>query len=92
MAWAQNDLGYSKADSYHFAFAVACVSVIISILIYFLGKKTYQQVLAKGKKADGAQAEEVEEMSPAETKERIVCLTWYLLWLSSSGWLSTRMV
>ena len=45
MAWAQNDLGYSKADSYHFAFAVACVSVIVSILIYFLGKKTYQQVL-----------------------------------------------
>ena len=74
MAWAQNDLGYSKADSYHFAFAVACVSVIISILIYFLGKKTYQQVLTKDKKADGAQAEEVEEMSPAETKERIICL------------------
>ena len=23
MSWAQNDLGYSKADSYHFAFAVA---------------------------------------------------------------------
>ena len=34
MEWAQNSLGYSKADSYHFAFAVACVSVIVSILIY----------------------------------------------------------
>ena len=74
MAWAQNDLGYSKADSYHFAFAVACVSVIVSILIYFLGKKTYQQVLVADKKKEDGKTEEVEEMSPAETKERIVCL------------------
>ena len=58
MDWAQFSLGYSKADSYHFAFAVACVSVIASICIYYLGKKT---VL-------------------------------YLLWLSSSGWRSTRTV
>ena len=75
MAWAQNDLGYSKADSYHFAFAVACVSVIVSILIYFLGKKTYQQVLTSDKKKGGEKTEEVEEMSPAETKERIICLS-----------------
>ena len=75
MAWAQNDLGYTKADSYHFAFAVACVSVIVSILIYFLGKKTYQQVLTSDKKKDGEKTEEVEEMSPAETKERIICLS-----------------
>lgn len=75
MAWAQNDLGYSKADSYHFAFAVACVSVIVSILIYFLGKKTYQQVLTSDKKKGGEETEEVEEMSPAETKERIICLS-----------------
>ena len=74
MAWAQNDLGYSKADSYHFAFAVACVSVIVSILIYFLGKKTYQQVLVADKKKEDGKTEEVEEMSPAETKERIICL------------------
>ena len=74
MAWAQDDLGYSEADSYHFAFAVACVSVIVSILIYFLGKKTYQQVLVSDKKETGAKESAVEEMSPAETKERIVCL------------------
>ena len=75
MAWAQNSLGYSKADSYHFAFAVACVSVIVSILIYFLGKKTYQQVLTADKKTKDSGEEVVEEMSPAETKERIVCLS-----------------
>ena len=75
MAWAQNDLGYTKADSYHFAFAVACVSVIVSILIYFLGKSTYKQVLLSDKKEkDGYGDHSVEEMSPAETKERIICL------------------
>lgn len=73
MEWAQNSLGYSKADSYHFAFAVACISVIASICIYNLGKSTFAQVLAvkKEKKVD---AKPVEEMSPAETRERIVCL------------------
>lgn len=74
MSWAQNSLGYSKADSYHFAFAVACVSVIVSILIYVFGKSTYKQVLVSDKASKEPGAEHVEEMSPAETKERIVCL------------------
>ena len=34
MKWAQTDLGYSVNDSYHFAFAVACASLILSIAIY----------------------------------------------------------
>ena len=34
MDWAQLSLGISKSDSYHFAFAVACVSLIVSIAIY----------------------------------------------------------
>ena len=74
MDWAQNSLGYSKADSYHFAFAVACVSVIVSILVYYLGRSTYKQVLTVKKDKTAATEEKVEEMSPAETKERIVCL------------------
>ena len=74
MNWAQTSLGYSKADSYHFAFAVACVSVIVSILIYFFGKSTYKQVLTVKKDKVSAAQEKVEEMSPAETRERIVCL------------------
>ena len=75
MAWAQDSLGYSKADSYHFAFAVACVSVIASILIYFLGKSTYKQVLVGEKKKEEGKTEEVvEELTPAQTKERIICL------------------
>lgn len=78
MAWAQNSLGFSKADSYHFAFAVACLSVIVSIIIYILGRPTYKQVLMADKnekKADDKSAnDDSNEMSPAETKERIVCL------------------
>ncbi|MBR0389852.1 MAG: peptide MFS transporter, partial [Prevotella sp.] len=73
MEWAQNSLGYSKADSYHFAFAVACISVVASILINYLGKSTFRQVLAVKKKDAVAEAP-VEEMSKAETRERIICL------------------
>ena len=74
MAWAQDSLGFSKGDSYHFAFAVACVSVIVSMLIYFLGRSTYKQVLVSDSKDATKKKEEVEEMSLAETKERIICL------------------
>ena len=74
MDWAQNSLGFSKADSYHFAFAVACVSVVVSILIYFLGRPTYKQVLVNEKKKENGTQEEVEELTPAQTKERIICL------------------
>jgi len=73
MEWAQTSLGYSKADSYHFAFAVACVSVIVSILIYYLGRPTFRQVLTV-KKEKTTETEKVEEMSPSETRERIICL------------------
>ncbi len=75
MDWAQQSLHYSKADSYHFAFAVACVSVIVSMLIYFLGKRTYQQVLTPAKTKAGSAESAADELSPAETKERIVCLS-----------------
>ena len=74
MDWAQMSLGYSKADSYHFAFAVACVSVIASICIYYFGKSTFRQVLSVKKEKKTATDAPVEEMSPAETRERIICL------------------
>jgi len=74
MDWAQKSLGYSKADSYHFAFLVACVSVVVSILIYYLGRKTYAQVLNVKKEKKDEAAEPAEEMSAAETRERIICL------------------
>ena len=77
MKWAHVSLGVSEGDSYHFAFAVACASLIVSIAIFYLGRPTFRQVLEVSKKKDDSVAEKEEavaEISPAETKERIICL------------------
>ena len=75
MKWAQESLGVSVEDSYHFAFAVACVSLIVSIAIYYIFSFTYKHVLASETKKDAkTTAKDVNELSSAETKERIVCL------------------
>ncbi len=74
MKWAQTSLGVSEADSYHFAFAVACVSLIASIAIYYIFRSTFSHTdRSKAAVATGGQSN-VKELSPAETKERIVCL------------------
>ena len=73
MEWSQATFGLTKAESYHAAFAIACISVIVSILIYYFGKPTFKQVLSV-KKVKSNASEPVEEMSPKETRERIICL------------------
>ena len=78
MDWAQNSLGASEADSYHYAFAVACESLIFSIAVYYAGMFTFRHVIG-GKKNDAGKADAkdvavADELTPAETKERIVCL------------------
>lgn len=75
MDYAQNTLHYSKADSYHFAFAVACISLIVSIAIYFVFRSTFRHVEGGTKKA----ATEVKEaaapeLTASETRARIVAL------------------
>ena len=73
MNWAQQELGISEADSYHFAFGVACASLIVSIAIYYAFKGWFSHVLeGEGKKADNAKV--VDTLTPSETKERIICL------------------
>ena len=76
MKWAQDSLSVSVEDSYHFAFAVACASLIVSIAIYYAFSFTYKHVLASENKNkdDKAPVKEANELSKAETKERIVCL------------------
>ena len=78
MEWAQHSLGVSENDSYHFAFAVACVSLIISIAIYYLARNTFRHVEGDKKKAGKAGAEKVvanePELTKDETKQRIVAL------------------
>ncbi len=74
MEWAQTSLGVSEADSYHFAFAVACLSLIASIAIYYGFRSTFKTA-DRGKTNNQASADEKEvELSPSETKERIICL------------------
>ena len=60
MEWAQQNLGTSVNDSYHFAFAVACASLILSIAIYYIFRGTFRHVEG-GTKKEGEQAE-VEEL------------------------------
>ena len=73
MAWAQDSLGISKGDSYHYAFAVACASLILSIAIYYAFRKTFAHADRAKVATPGAEVVE-EELTPAQTKERIICL------------------
>ena len=71
--WAQESLGFSSNDAYHFSFAVACVALIISMAIYFACQKWYAHVEG-GKKGAKAAAVVEDNLTPAETKARIVAL------------------
>lgn len=64
------------STSYHWGFAVACVSLIVSMLIYVLGRKTFKQadVNVKQQKDSGDNTVQTAELSPAETKSRVVAL------------------
>jgi POT family proton-dependent oligopeptide transporter len=72
MEWAQTDLGYSVNDSYHFAFAVACASLILSIAIYYATRSTFRHVEG-GTKKTGSETV-VEDLPKEENKARIVAL------------------
>lgn len=74
MDYAQKNLGVSVNDSYHFAFGVACISLIVSMIIYYSFRSTFKHVEGSSKQASAGKAAQVEELSPAETKERIVAL------------------
>ena len=72
--WAELSLGYSGNDAYHFSFAVACASLILSIAIYYIFRPTFRHVEGgKSKKGDSAAAV-VDNLTPAETKQRVVAL------------------
>jgi len=73
MAWAQESLGYSVNDSYHFAFMVACASLIFSIAIYYACRPWFRHVENTAKQA-AATGTKLEELTPEQTKKRIVAL------------------
>ena len=71
--YAETALGYSSNDAYHFSFAVACASLILSIAIYYIFRYTFHHTEG-GKKKAAADTAPVEELSKEETSQRIVAL------------------
>jgi POT family proton-dependent oligopeptide transporter len=66
---------FSTGCSY--AFALACGSLIISFLIYFLGRKTYAHIITDkktAKKGETKAATNEPELTPEQTKQRVVAL------------------
>ena len=84
-AFSQNYLD-KLSEAYHYGFAVACFSLIVSMLIYIVGRKTFKHAdvtskqLAAAKAAqpvaavNAATAPAEKELTPSQTKERIVAL------------------
>ena len=76
--YAETSLGYSSNDAYHFSFAVACASLILSIAIYYIFRSTFRHTEGEAKKSAGNEkvkaADDVQELSKEETKQRIVAL------------------
>ena len=73
--YAETTMGYSSNDAYHFSFAVACASLILSIAIYYIFRYTFRHTEG-GKKKDAvkADASTEPELTKEETKQRIVAL------------------
>ena len=73
--WGVKSLHMDPNSAYHLAFAVACVSLILSIAIYYAFRPGFKHLEGSAKKKEEkVGATTVEELSPAETKERIIAL------------------
>ena len=73
--YAENSLGYSSNDAYHFSFAVACAALIVSIIIYKAFRSTFRHVEGGAKtNNDKVTNAEVEQLSASETKQRVIAL------------------
>ena len=61
------------SEAYNYGFGVACISLIISMAIYMGCRSTFKHADINTKQAAGSQVQQ-EELTPAQTKERIVAL------------------
>lgn len=79
-AWAMTALHASEASAYHYAFGVACLSLVVSIAIYYGFRWTFAQVdntANKAKKTNDEKAVEAHVETPeekADTHSRLVAL------------------
>lgn len=60
--------------AYQLGFGVACISLIASFIIFTIGRKTYLSTESVRKAGTQSQTKQEEELSPKETRERIVAL------------------
>ena len=73
--WAKDSLGYEQGAAYHLAFGVACISLIVSMIIYYSLQSWFAHADYKGgKKTAKEDSEEPAVLTPTENKERIVAL------------------
>lgn len=73
-SFAQNYIT-TLSTGYSYAFGVACFSLIVSALIYFGGKRTFSHILVEKKGgAAAAQTSAAPELTPAQTKQRVIAL------------------
>ena len=63
------------SESYHYGFAVACISLILSVAIYFGFRKWFKHADVNTKQAKVTNSTSTEpELTPAQTKSRITAL------------------
>ncbi len=74
MDYAQTHLGASMADAYHYAFGVACLSLVVSIIIYYTFRGTFKHADYSAKTAKDTTGHAEPELSKKETKDRVVAL------------------
>lgn len=78
-AFGEHYVSTTLSQSYSLSFFVACISLIISILIFVFCRKTWKSAdvtvkQAKAMAAQGDSSAHVVEMSKAEVKERLIAL------------------
>lgn len=61
------------SEAYNYGFGVACISLIVSMIIYVAFRSTFKHADYNSKQAKPANVHE-EQLTPAQTKERIVAL------------------
>jgi POT family proton-dependent oligopeptide transporter len=66
----------SLAESYHWAFGVACISLIISMIIFWAFRKYYKDAdMTEAQKAASEEhKDKVIELTPEQTKQRFIAL------------------
>lgn len=61
------------SEAYNYGFGVACISLIVSMAIYVVFRSTFKYADVNTKQAQAANVKQ-EELTPAETKQRIMAL------------------